>query len=239
MKIFAEFTASISRQLQSGATLSDETGRIASILRDRLKAKSLLESLLTEQDSLGLLAKKSYAHNNGFDVFTLHVSEQPPFEIRLHIWWPEAESYRREHIHNHAWNYGTCLITGAYHLRLFREAIAGEEMHCYECSIPNQGAGYKMAYYGLKPVECVFDAAVHTGAVYTLDHKVLHTVTKYPSELTSTLMIHGPFTRLTSNIYTTEKIPPGFTNFLNKRLFSIEMVETKLRRYLSFLESSG
>ncbi len=194
---------------------------------------ALLSSILAQGAQLDRIASNSYTHSNGFDVLTLLSSDSPSYKIRLHVWWPDHISQTSEHIHDHSWNFSSMILTGNYRFQIFDVSREGAETYHYRCGFPKEGIGYRIDPLGKSRVRCCFDSIMQEGSAYSLSYDTLHRITNVPGSLTSTLLLHGPFIRRTSRLFSAAPIiNPGQ---VPKNPFNAEELAERLRAYISNL----
>ena len=160
-----------------------------------------LRPLLFDDHGLEAVAHASYSHANGFDRFVLS-SAASGQKVRLHAWWPDQPRVA-EHVHNHAWDFTSVVLSGSLRFELFEWADEGEEGWHY-CSHPPVFDGTQHVYpftpLGKRHIEARFSGSLNSGSVYRLDHQVLHRVDIATSDPVVTLMVHSPLRRMTSDI---------------------------------------
>lgn len=149
------------------------------------------------------MARRSYWHPNGFAKLVLHVSSEPEFRIRLHVW-PEADSQLlgESNPHSHRWDFASTVVAGVgLHMAQYVETECG-------------GKPYDRYRYGVDPADPAAllrdgDARlarkssphVRFGGVYSCDIDVVHTVVPIGSGLTATLVVQGPHRSPSTRVY--------------------------------------
>jgi len=153
-----------------------------------------LDGLTRDGPIVRTIAARSYWHPNGFAKLVLHISAQPDFKIRMHVW-PESGTAKRgeSNPHSHRWEFASTLLTGRGMLVTeYQEAAEG-------------GKPYTRYHYGTNPAEpaaLVANGAVRLGEVkwprltrgdvYSCDTEVVHTAEPLGADLTATAVVQGP-----------------------------------------------
>lgn len=184
-------------------------------LIDRQRMRAVLKDIVENRSvELQNIAKRSYGHLNGFDKIVLISSPQPKYRLRLHIWWPQSDTGVVERIHNHAWDFGSMLLTGAYRFQEYivsdqysRDAVCFQQYCCRPSSKIHDARSYEMVRVGEKPLLCCFDSTLVAGSSYTLSSETLHRVISHPRTLTSTVVLVGPFLKNYSDVYAEDAFP--------------------------------
>jgi hypothetical protein len=153
------------------------------------------------------LGDNAVEHPNGFDLINLagalpRLDQLPPYRVRLHIWWPERRDVI-EDVHNHAWNFASCVVTGA--LRFITYAPTSDPQaqwfYWYPYRFGSDGV-YTPEHVEQTRLRPAFDAALATGTRYHFDYRELHRVIPLDDQPTATLVVTGRFLRDGSDIYT-------------------------------------
>lgn len=196
--------------------------------------RGLVEQMLTDDWHISQMAKSSCRHPNGFDRLVLLDGGLGGPTVRLHIWWPNTGG-STEHIHNHSWAFGSLVLSGALRFQTFRYSQRGEERLAYRSSRPPRHGehGYRFESLGIRKVQLAFDALMPAGTRYALEHQTLHRVVHQASDLTSTLIIHGPFLRPSSEILADRPLLEGKDVVIPT--FTVGELRNKLATYLELL----
>jgi hypothetical protein len=235
--ILEELKDDISRRMESDPDSCYAIQKIVNEVGLQRRLISFLASVTKETDEITRIANRSYRHANGFDVFTLISSERPQFDMRLHIWWVDDSSENAEHVHDHSWNFVSLLLSGAYQFEVFEPSSLGIKMHKYLCRFPTEGSGYRIDYQGTARVKCIFQALMHAPSSYFLPYATLHRIRNSGARLTSTVLLHGPFVRGSSSIYSTRFI--SNLSESPKVHFSVAEVVNKISKYVALTSNSG
>ncbi|RFP64357.1 hypothetical protein D0N36_14300 [Hymenobacter lapidiphilus] len=147
----------------------------------------LLAQLLASEPALTGVQDRSYYHHNGFRKLVL--LQNAAFKLRLHLW--EANSERHhENIHDHRWNFASCLLAGRFQTVVWEEDPTGPETRLDCTYTPAQGNGH----YGVRENGQVRlrQRATHqlqAGDLYYMPASTLHQVTDPGQGETITLML--------------------------------------------------
>jgi hypothetical protein len=174
----------------------------------------------------------SYHHRNGFDRIVLVKSEEPAYKLRLHLWWPEYTEQHIEAIHNHAWNFSSVVLTGAFQFQSYTLSPheKGRQMYHYRA-----GTDSSLTFQEKVNIACVYDAMIQAGCSYCFDHTVPHRVINAPNTVTSTLILQGPNQKTYSDVFTEQPFGEQSRTAIPK--LTGEELTTKLQRYLLLLEA--
>jgi predicted metal-dependent enzyme (double-stranded beta helix superfamily) len=141
--------------------------------------KKLLEYLFNNRKIINLFLKNvlkdetliSLAeHYDFFDKIVLYADKKERFRIRLHIFSGDPSTKYRPHCHR--WNYSSVILKGSY-----THFIYGTETHINE----------ETDLEDLKPIIIQEE---NQGSIYTLSHKVFHSIEAKPD--TVSIIIRGP-----------------------------------------------
>lgn len=216
---------------------------IVNSLGQSKEIKRVVHDILNNDKHLRKVASRSYRHSNGFDKFVLIISTDPPYKLRLHIWWENEDIVSSEHIHNHSWDFSSALVTGAFRFQTYEPGRNGLHLYKYECKFPkpiekgqeikDSDAGYKMCYLGKSELVNIFDTIFSKGDSYSLSQNVLHRITNIPKTLTSTVVLHGKFLRNSSDLFAQELLDGSKTTAVSQ--FTVAELVARLEKYLCFL----
>jgi hypothetical protein len=163
------------------------------ILGWRPQLKLILESSLNDKTRLEQMAQQSYRHPNSFDKLILIDSKEVGFKLRMHIWRSSDESHHSEHIHNHAWDFSSILLTGAYNFQMFSRSEEGSNMFHYKPAPLSTGEqGHKLVFQGVIKACRIFSGELVAGCCYSIPHTLLHRVVNSRNRVTSTLLLQCP-----------------------------------------------
>lgn len=179
-------------------TLGDATGTDAARehalqqFQSRLQIRTLLTSILSDEYRLERIANQSYRHPNRFDKLILFDSVNTGLKLRMHIWWPQINVPSGEHIHNHAWDFSSLILTGSYRFEVFNMSDSGQEMYSYKPAPLHSGEpGHRLTPQGPRSLTRVFSGTLRSGCIYSISNLMLHRVINAGNQLTSTLLVQG------------------------------------------------
>lgn len=163
---------------------------IASIIAELSQPDTLrllLAQLLRSEEALCGVQQRSYYHHNGFRKLVL--LQNKAFKLRLHLW--EANSERHhENIHDHRWNFASCLLAGSFQTVIWEEDPSGPEFRLNCTYTPAQGDGhYGVAENGHVRLRQKAVHTLHAGDLYYMPASTLHQVTDPGQGETITLML--------------------------------------------------
>ena len=147
----------------------------------------LLAQLLRSEEALAGVQQRSYYHHNGFRKLVL--LQNAAFKLRLHLW--EANSERHhENIHDHRWNFASCLLAGHFQTVVWEEDPDGPETRL-DCTYTpaRDGQTYSVRENGRVRVRQQATYALNAGDVYYMPASTLHQVTDPGQGETITLML--------------------------------------------------
>ncbi|WP_121400949.1 hypothetical protein [Micromonospora sp. M71_S20] len=195
-------------------------------------AVDTIQQILNDEDHLAEIAHQSFAHPNGFDSIPLENSH-PSHRVRLHVWWPEAPLLT-EDIHNHAWSFGSRLLSGALNFQTYRQSDEGSPYLHYPWQLGGSFAYDNSAVTTVK-LAPVLNATFAENTYYTFDLTELHRVAPVKTQRpVSTLVIIGSWQRDGSDVYT-EKPRHGEGYRPLKNPYPPRKLAERLRRYLDSL----
>jgi len=180
--------------------------KIVSELAGRDNLTCILQQLVADPLWLQQVADRSYYHPNNFVKIVLLQGAQPDWKLRLHVWWPAADTDpKAEDIHSHRWDFTTAIVTGEYQATEFTTGPGLEHYH-YEYQLAGDLRSFRMKLLGKASLAPVFQARLPTGTVYHISHKVLHRVSSARSSLTATLMMQGPPRRTCTDVFSANQV---------------------------------
>lgn len=191
-----------------------------------------IKRILNDEDHLAEIARQSFAHPNGFDSIPLENSH-PSHRVRLHVWWPDAPLVT-EDVHNHAWSFGSRLLSGALTFQTYRPAEQGTPYFHYPWRL---GGAFAYDSTGVDTVTlaAVLDATFAENTHYTFDLNELHRVAPVKTEQpVSTLVIIGSWQRNGSDVYTEQpRHGEGYRPL--KDPYPPQQLAERLQRYIDCL----
>lgn len=138
---------------------------LKNIFENREIIKDFLDSALKDEKLVSMAE-----HYDFFDKLILYVDKKNRFRIRLHIFSDDNSNVYRPHCHR--WLYSSLILRGGY-----EHFIYGTERHIKE----------DIDIRNLKPI---IKQEETVGSIYTLDHKVFHSIKAIPD--TISFFIRGP-----------------------------------------------
>jgi hypothetical protein len=111
-----------------------------------------------------ICAQNSESHPLGFDKFVLLTS--PLYELRLHIWWPDATRGRGD-IHNHRFSFASAVVTGMIEVSSYRLGTPGRKMTHLVEEVKNKA--YKYRTLGDVKVKRTATLALSRGSSYYME----------------------------------------------------------------------
>lgn len=195
--------------------------------------KQLLLSIIKNEDLLREISAQSYSHYNGFDKIVLLSPKKSTYKLRLHIWWP-GKKIHTENVHNHDWDFGSYIIAGSYISQEFECSVDGIDLYHYKYLPPRGRFFYSMKLVGKKTLKCTSEKLISKGASYVLPHHVYHNVIGNPSQLTATLMLHGPQKNLDVDVFSFN--PVTISDKISATPFFGKALRDKLQDFLIAIE---
>lgn len=147
----------------------------------------MIESVCASDESLARCARGSVAHPLGFDKFTL--LSTPSYQLKLHVWWPDASSRPVEDIHNHRFDFASAVVVGFLQSEVFRMAPTGAPVVRYsETNDVDQGR-YGFVEDGFAHIGLSQRHSIGPRSVYFTTADVLHRVFTPARDVTATLFL--------------------------------------------------
>jgi hypothetical protein len=191
-----------------------------------------LEQILHDEDHLAEIARQSFAHPNGFDSIPLENSH-PSHRVRLHVWWPDSPLVT-EDVHNHAWSFGSRVLTGALNFQTYRPSDEGTPHFHYPWRL---GGAFAYDHRSVDTVHLarLLDATFTENTHYTFDLTELHRVAPVKTaQPVSTLVVIGSWQRDGSDVYTEQpRHGQGYRPL--KDPYTPRQLAERLQRYLDCL----
>jgi hypothetical protein len=205
------------------------------VASSRRALSALLRDVLATDESLEEVAAQSYVHNNGFDKIVLLNRES--WALRLHIWWPDQSPVDVEHVHDHAWDFISTIVTGSYQMELYR-AGGDDEWFEYRYEFPEgRPELHGLRLVGRTRLTRVLSIHVPTGGSYAIHGGQLHRVAAVSGALTSSLVLQGPVMGDGSTVLS-ESVIPAVANVPTVP-FSASELRSRLMGYIRELESKA
>jgi len=193
----------------------------------------MVQDVLRDDDRLEEVAARSYVHNDGFDKIVL--ADTGRWALRLHIWWPEQSAVDVEHVHDHAWDFISTIVTGSYQMELLRNGD-GDEWFEYRYEFPKgRPELHGLRLVGRTRLTRVLSIHVSTGSLYAIHGGQLHRVAAARGTLTSSLVLQGRVVADGSTVLSESAIP-AIANVAT-RPFSANGLRSRMMRYREALES--
>ncbi|WP_267244888.1 hypothetical protein [Streptomyces sp. PR69] len=197
---------------------------------------TLIHSVRATPELLSSAAERSYLHANGFTKIVLLAGES--YKLRLHLWWPGAAFGGRdvEDIHDHRWDFASCLLAGSYRYQEFHPGSVGsgcsaETYHAYTYRSPGDASSFPLTSLGRQRLSCVFDATLTAGTSYVLRAEVPHRVINDPGRFTASLMLQCTARRSQTHVYTARDLGPGVDVPITR--LTPDDLDEQLRNYLA------
>jgi hypothetical protein len=132
-------------------------------------------------------------------------SKSTGYKLRLHVWWP-GRGVHTENVHNHRWSFSSVLLSGEFEMEFFVPSETGRPMSVYTYT-PIDGSGtYTMLNQGTRRFVQGFHGNFGKGAVYSLEHTVLHRITTGRRSMTATLVLQSPASKDSTTVLTDERL---------------------------------
>jgi hypothetical protein len=197
---------------------------------------ALIRVVLANARHTDEVAERSYAHNNGFDKIVL--AERDGGALRLHVWWPGQSPVDVEHVHDHAWDFASTIVTGSYRMDLYGRGSEGQEWFEYRYAFPED----RPDLHGLRLVgrtRLTRQLSIHLprASSYAINRGQLHRVTAVSGSLTSSLVLQGPVVEDGSTVLSEDAIPAAAN--APTVPFSGRELRARLERFVRALESGA
>jgi hypothetical protein len=167
---------------------------------------SWLDDLGQNDSAVRDLARRSYWHPNGFAKLVLHVSREPEFRIRLHVWpvVPAGPLVGESNPHSHRWEFASTVIAGnGLHMAEYRETEQGDKSYDRYRYGADPADPAALLPDGAAPLTRTASPYVRYGQIYSCDTSVVHTVAPNTVGLTATLVVQGPHRSSSTVVYCT------------------------------------
>jgi len=150
------------------------------------ETRDFIMKMMENPERLGIVARASYMHKNGFAKITLQ--EDGGCKIRLHHYPVGAKA--DENIHNHRWDLYSTILAGSLPSHFYIVDYDGEAeyLHAY---LKNSSTGeHEIVVTGMCTTTKVASISFRAGVNYKLSHKIHHRIGKVETP-TITLMRTG------------------------------------------------
>ena len=165
----------------------------------------LLQLLLDDERALAAIQRHSYYHHNGFRKLVL--LQNAAFKLRLHLWEARNE-HHHENIHDHRWNFASCLLAGRFQTVIWEEAVDGSETRLACTYTPaRDGRAYAVRENGVVQLRQQATHTLSAGELYYLPASTLHQVTDPGQGHTRSLMLTAPPVQADCKLYAEHTIP--------------------------------
>lgn len=215
--------------IQHDAAASDLQA-VALLLKDfaaeRLEAT--LRNLLSQKESMQMIARNSYKHGNGF--YKLVLAETEDFKLRLHVW--EEGQAAEENIHEHRWHFASTILYGQLQSEAYEESFSPQAKSYREYVYQTQnGRAHKMEL-GPCRLQCTASSVRQRGDSYSMKPGVLHRIISNNGHATATLMCQSQASRGHNRMLSDEHVIPD----VEKRSLTTADVQRLLLSVLSRLQ---
>jgi fructose-1,6-bisphosphatase/inositol monophosphatase family enzyme len=85
---------------------------ITACFADKRSVRSIVQSILDDEQAMAGIARRSYPHPIGFDKLVLDDDRQTGFKFRLHVYWRGANFASLERMHLHRFEMASAIVTG-------------------------------------------------------------------------------------------------------------------------------
>lgn len=163
---------------------------IEDLRRDPQILRSFLQALLSDDEALGAVAKRSSVHANGFAKIVLHPGLK--WSVRLHVWHHHNGRWVPDSMpHGHRWEFASWIVVGALLETTFVESADGVPYDRFAYGRRTDDEAY---LYWIGPARLQTVAAlVHgTDTIYTRSRSMIHTATPTGDGVVATLVLQGP-----------------------------------------------
>ncbi|GIG90963.1 hypothetical protein [Plantactinospora endophytica] len=135
---------------------------------------SFLAAMARDAQWAAQVSERSHKHALGFDKFILATFGDLG-QLRMHVWWPGVDR-RREHVHNHRYDFSSVLVAGDLRCHYFGLAETGERMvRLKELSRVEDG-GWRFEKVGVETVTQLLDVRLAAGSCYSMPADLLHRI---------------------------------------------------------------
>jgi len=230
----------IDETFREGIPSEEQLETIISMLKDPTQLRCLLSSIVEDSVYSDKCATRSEIHRLGFNKLSLLITEK--YQLRLHIWWPTYDSIQPEGIHNHKFNFASCIIKGSFRNDIYERCYPNNddalERHEYLAHPVNTRQYDCFEYCGLTNIKVANSSILLEGQIYYMDNESFHSIQILNShEITATLFLRTSDVKTSDVIF--EEIP--FTSTINNiqsvsnQPISPELYRESLTRFISYL----
>jgi hypothetical protein len=153
----------------------------------------------------------------GFDKFLLFSTKQ--YQLRLHVWWPTAGQEYHEDIHNHRFDFVSCILLGRVVVELYEIAAFGQRrVLLIDHSRPEGCSAYSLTTIGDVFVDQVSTHELVGGSAYITRSDSLHRVVPDRETLLATLFLKRAPVRSDADVLV-EPATAGRATTVNRALF--------------------
>jgi len=208
-RLIGELAAALGAARSEGRQTQETAVRraAAAIRADPDLVAGLLREIISDRRLAADVSRRSYWHSNGFAKLVVHVSDEPDFRLRLHVWPADGRhGAGYENVHNHRWPFASIVLGGAIRVEHFQEVDDFAQpgtLVCnrlvYEAAAPGRVGGMRLE--GRRALRRVGTPVYPAGTVYFCDTGTLHTVTRAPGGTAATLMLAGAATGNDALVY--------------------------------------
>ena len=192
-----------------------------------------LKLALSDQEQLRLIASRSYAHYNNFDKIVLLSCPDSPYDLRLHVWWPDECQSARENIHDHKWDFSSVVLKGEYYFEIYELSPVGFEMYEHRYFTRAGRDQYDLPVVSKERLNCISAGEVRAGDAYTMTNDILHRVVCSTHGVTATLVVQSRKVKDYARVFTDK--PDELLQSIRSMVFSVKEISEKFERLLRML----
>lgn len=197
--------------------------------------KTLIESIVIDDEILEYISRNSFKHHLGFIRLTLFDFDLFRNPIRLHIWDQDVNN-DYIHIHNHNSDYYSYVIVGILVLNIYEEieSSTSSDLEYTKYINPYNAQNYEFHTNGSANIKEKLKVIMSMGSNYFQDNSVFHSVYRQPKKYTSTIFIQSEHQKLDTIIYTKEQLSSNRTNLM----LTPRQIKIKLNIFLKHLHDN-
>lgn len=147
------------------------------------ETRDFITRMMEDPERLGIVARASYMHKNGFAKITLQ--EEDGCKIRLHHYPVGAKA--DENIHNHRWNLDSTVLAGSIPSHFYVVDYDGEAQYLHAYRKNSLTGEHEIVITGMCTATKVASISFQAGTNYKLSHRIHHRIGKVETP-TITLM---------------------------------------------------
>lgn len=156
--------------------------------------RTLLCSLLADEDALEQVARRSFLHRNGF--IKLRLNSSPEFVLRLHVWTGDATIQPEENVHDHRWSFASHMVCGHFRVKTYAMDADGDlEFCCYRYLRHVTDDTFRFEDAGRRRFVMTGDQIMLAGSTYFMEARVFHRLFFPQNTTTATLVVTLPRSR--------------------------------------------